>query len=309
MFLHMSPSLASGHQALDPEGLLAPRGLHPDRLPDRRVPERAAHRRLDRQASLAQVRLGCPDQHPGVDLPRALVEDLSGAPEGEAVVAALRLDDLGVAEPLAQAPDPGLEVRLVLLGDVVVGVLLEVAELPGGLDPCRHLLPGGSLELGQLLVQRRQPLGRDRFALRRAHAGTLPDPAAAGRSRANRSATISLERMRSRWSWTSVLTISSPATVRSIRSPRPARTVSGPPITAEPESDRMLDCWPGVSGLAAASSGVGKRLGWPVRRRAIDSRDGPASQRACSSSSAAITATATIARGSSRYSEGWKCRR
>ena len=58
-----------------------------------------------------------------------------------------------LSQPLAQALDPGLEVRLVLLGDVVLGVLLEVALLAGGLDPRRHRLPPRPFELLDLLAQ------------------------------------------------------------------------------------------------------------------------------------------------------------
>ena len=67
----------------------------------------------------------------------------------------------------------------------------------------------------------------------------------------------------------------------------------------------MLSCSVALNSCSAASSGVGKRVGRPARSRAIDSRAGPDSQRARSSSSAASAAQATITYGWSRYSEGW----
>ncbi len=50
------------------------------------------------------------------------------------------LDHDRVAQPFLQPLDPRLHVRLVLFGDVILGVLLEVALLAGDLDPRRHLL-------------------------------------------------------------------------------------------------------------------------------------------------------------------------
>ena len=72
-----------------------------------------------------------------------------------------------------------------------------------------------------------------------------------------------------------VIMISS-AWVSAISFSRPALTVSGPPITAEPESPPSSASSAGVKLCRAASSGVGRRLGIPARRRAIESFDGPA---------------------------------
>jgi hypothetical protein len=110
------------------------------------------------------------------------LEHLGGPPEGEAVGALVDLDDDGVAQAGAQALDPRLQVRLVLLGDVVVGVLLQVAELAGGLDPLRHLRARGSLEALELGAELLEALGRDRFAGRagrllcHAHQGGRSEP-------------------------------------------------------------------------------------------------------------------------------------
>src|SRR6476660_3561560 len=62
--------------------------------------------------------------------------------------------------------------RLVLFGDVVLGVLLEVALLAGDLDPRRHLQPRRPFQLGQFRFQLFDAGLRDRLAgpLLRAHA-------------------------------------------------------------------------------------------------------------------------------------------
>src|SRR4051794_25545298 len=59
-----------------------------------------------------------------------------------------------------------------ILGHVVLGVLLQVAELARRLDARGHLVPRRRLELVQLGAQRLEALGRDRLAgrLARAHA-------------------------------------------------------------------------------------------------------------------------------------------
>ena len=65
--------------------------------------------------------------------------------------------------------------RLILLGDVVVGVLLEVAKLAGRLDAVRHRDALWPLELGKLCLESVEPLGRDR--LRHGYASTARRPA------------------------------------------------------------------------------------------------------------------------------------
>ena len=97
--------------------------------------------------------------------------------------------------------------------------------------------------------------------------------------------------------------------MRSARSSSPALTFSGPPITAEPETVFTAASSLGLKSCSAASSGVGNVEGRPARRRANERREGPASQRARSSSSAQMTATATITFGSPSHSEGWKLSR
>ena len=67
------------------------------------------------------------------------------------------------AQPLAQSLDLGLEMGLVLLGDVVLGVLLEVAFLARDLDPRRHLRPRRPFELLDFLAQGLDALLGDRL--------------------------------------------------------------------------------------------------------------------------------------------------
>ena len=52
---------------------------------------------------------------------------------------------------------------LVVLGDVVVRVFLEIAELAGLLDPRGHLGPPRPLKLLELRPEGDDALGRDRF--------------------------------------------------------------------------------------------------------------------------------------------------
>ena len=85
-------------------------------------------------------------------------------PNVKARRARVRLDDDGVAQALAQAQDLRLEMSLVLLGDVVLGVLLQVAERARRLDAARHLLAARRLELVEVRLQRFEALWRDRLA-------------------------------------------------------------------------------------------------------------------------------------------------
>jgi hypothetical protein len=53
----------------------------------------------------------------------------------------------GAGDPVAQAQDPGLQMRLLVLGVVVLGVLLEIAPFARGLDALGERAPGRALEL------------------------------------------------------------------------------------------------------------------------------------------------------------------
>ena len=65
--------------------------------------------------------------------------DLGRAAEGEGVARrCVDLDHDRVPQPFLEPLDPRLQVRLVLFGDVILGVLLEVALLAGDFDPRRH---------------------------------------------------------------------------------------------------------------------------------------------------------------------------
>ena len=80
-------------------------------------------------------------------------------PKAKVGVVRRGLDHDRVAQPLPQALDPRLEVRLVVLGDVVLGVLLEVAELARREEAFAHRAPPVGLELLELGLQRLQAGG------------------------------------------------------------------------------------------------------------------------------------------------------
>ena len=73
------------------------------------------------------------DERVGHPLAAGLVLDLDGRPEAHDVAAG-HLDHPRVHQPVAQLDDLRLKARLRVLGLVVLGVLLEVAEPARGLD-------------------------------------------------------------------------------------------------------------------------------------------------------------------------------
>ena len=148
---------AVSRAAAHPVGLFAARRLELDAGADRRVPQRAADRRLRRELALRRSASVVPTsvQAFACRWPR---RDLGGAAEGEGR-RRIRLGHDRIRESLAQALDPRLEVRLVVLGDVVLGVLLQVSELARGLDPRRHLRARRPLELLDLGRSASRPCG------------------------------------------------------------------------------------------------------------------------------------------------------
>ena len=87
----------------------------------------------------------------------------------DASAPAVGLDDHRAAAALLQAQDLRLQVRLGVLGVVVLGVLLEVAPRARGLDPLGHLAAALALELGQLGLERHVGLARHLVAEVLAH--------------------------------------------------------------------------------------------------------------------------------------------
>jgi hypothetical protein len=135
-FAERVPS-ASGtltHEPPDAVGARTPGGRHLRGVARRQADERPGHRRLGRELPGGEVGLGGADDGPRRHTPRGLVEHLGGTAEGDDPGARLRLDDRRAAQPLTQPQDPRLQVRLVVLGDVVVRVLLEVTELACRVD-------------------------------------------------------------------------------------------------------------------------------------------------------------------------------
>src|SRR3954454_18372892 len=105
--------------------------------------------------------LGGADKGPGVDRPAGLVQDLGRPPETECVARGVHLDHVRFSVAVAEPLDLRLEVRLVFLGYVVLGVLLEVTELPRRVDAPTHRPATIRLELLELGLQRLEPLSGD----------------------------------------------------------------------------------------------------------------------------------------------------
>src|SRR5262249_19815890 len=81
-------------------------------------------------------------------------DQLHRRPEHHLVTRQLRdVDHLGARDPVVQAEDPALDVRLLLLGRVVLGVLAQVAVGAGDLDLPGDLQPLHGLELLQLFLE------------------------------------------------------------------------------------------------------------------------------------------------------------
>src|SRR4051794_36329541 len=123
--------------------------------------DRLRHRRLDGELSVGEARLGCPYQAVGRLLAGLVVAQLHLRAEGGLASGGLFLDDNRAREPLAKLQDLRLEERLLVLGVVVLGVLLEVAEVARDLDPLRDVLAPRSLQLLELGLQLGEPFGRD----------------------------------------------------------------------------------------------------------------------------------------------------
>jgi len=114
-------------------------------------------RRFGRQASLGGRRVVRADDPPGL-LDAVLVPYEHRRAEADQPAGGLRrlLDDHGGGDLLAQAGDLRLQVRLLVLGVVILAVLLQIAPLACGLDPLGHLAPAVALERCQFGVERLQ---------------------------------------------------------------------------------------------------------------------------------------------------------
>src|SRR3954468_1618223 len=175
----------SGADALDAPAPRAARRLDLDDVARRGAHERLRHRRLGRQAAGLQVGLRRPDERERLRAAGLLVDDVDGRAELDAVAVDRRLDDLRAAQALGEALDLRLQVRLVLLGGVVIGVLLEVAVLARRRDALRDGLAALALELRELLLQGLEPFRRDGLscAHRTEGSGARPPAGSGGRGR------------------------------------------------------------------------------------------------------------------------------
>ena len=108
----------------------------------------------------------------------SLVDDLGPAPETERRVRSIRLHDPRIAPALAQALDPRLQVRLLLLCDVILSVLAEVPQFARSENALSDCAPSRALQLRELSLKRDESTPCDWLAVRhrRLHVVT-PDSA------------------------------------------------------------------------------------------------------------------------------------
>jgi hypothetical protein len=129
--------------------------------------EGLAHRGLVADATLGRRGLGGADDHV-LDLLAVHVQ-LHLAADLDLLVVAVRVDDDGVLHHLLEREDAALEEGLVVLRLLQLGVLGEIAELHGGVDPVRDLLALHRAKLLELGLELLQAIGRDRDRLVSVH--------------------------------------------------------------------------------------------------------------------------------------------
>jgi hypothetical protein len=113
---------------------------------------------------MGSVGLGGAHDRPPVNLIGLKVSDLGLAGEGERVPLGLGCYDHRAAQPLAQALDFRLEVRLVLLGGVILSVLLKITVSPGDEDALRDLAASDGLKLAELALEGSKAFFGDRLS-------------------------------------------------------------------------------------------------------------------------------------------------
>src|SRR5205823_703078 len=98
-----------------------------------------ADRRLERNATLARFSLSGADDREG--LVAVLVVDLDGRANLDDAFDVLALNDAGIAHQLLEQEDAALDETLLVLGVVVLGVLVDIAEFLGLANPLSNLGP------------------------------------------------------------------------------------------------------------------------------------------------------------------------
>src|SRR3972149_791016 len=141
----------------DPHLDRAGRHAEPHFLASAVADERLAYRGLIADAPLGGRGLGRSDDHVLGLLAIALDDDL--ASDLYAVVMPVLVDRDRVLQHLLERKDPAFEEGLVILGLLQLGVLGEVPELHGVVDPLRHLGSALGAQLLELGLQLLQPLG------------------------------------------------------------------------------------------------------------------------------------------------------
>src|SRR3954451_8059143 len=116
--------------------------------------ERASHRRFEGQLALRELGVHRRDERERVLASGVLVAHSDSGAECDDVGRWSRLLHVGAHELVAEGEDLGLEERLGVLGVVVLGVLLEVAELAGGLDALGDFAAAFAFETLELALER-----------------------------------------------------------------------------------------------------------------------------------------------------------
>src|SRR6185503_166153 len=125
--------------------------------------ERAPDRRLVADLPLLRRCLSRSDDR--VLLFASVGLDRNVAPDLDEIVLLVLVDDLSVLDHLLEGHDPALEEGLVVLRLLQLGVLGEIAELHGRVDPLGHLGALGRSQLFKLRLQLLEPIGRDVYRL------------------------------------------------------------------------------------------------------------------------------------------------
>src|SRR5579883_365823 len=153
-------------QRLDLDHERAPRGGDLDLLADLLAHQRPAERgRGGDRADARQFLLGGRGQQVLLGVGLALLEDRHHHSGGDEVGGCRHLLDDRLLDHVLQMADPGLHHRLLVPGGVVVGVLTDVAELPGPLEALAHGRPTVAGQLLELLLPTLEGFRTDNHSL------------------------------------------------------------------------------------------------------------------------------------------------
>src|SRR5690349_14291374 len=159
-------------QFRDAHVALAARRIDLDDGADLGSDQRTRDRRFGAQLAGLEVLLGRAHYRERLLLAGGLVHEGHRRAEVHDVAPGRRLHHTRAAQPREQPLDARLEVRLVLLGRVVLGVLGQIAVLARTQDAFSDRLTLRALQPGDLRLELLEPLGSDRLCLSTAHPST-----------------------------------------------------------------------------------------------------------------------------------------